>query len=73
MEKSFNFDQGEGDTFTRSNSHHKSFVKGKVPDISVIQVTGYDMEVLGPDFCQKRPVFLPPNQTRIPLNGTMNL
>jgi hypothetical protein len=65
----------EAESFSRSNSHCKSYVKdarGKIPE-SVIPITGADMEVLGPDFCNKRPVFLAPNQTRMPLNGTLNM
>ena len=62
----------DGDeSFTRSNSHSKSFVKPQ--PLSVIPVTGTDMEILGPDYCKKRPVFLPPNQTKLPLNGTLNM
>lgn len=46
---------------------------GRGVELNVIQIQGQDMEILGPDYCSKRPVFLPPNQTRMPLNGTMNL
>ena len=31
------------------------------------------MEIIGPDYCAKRPVFLPPNQTKLALNGTLNM
>jgi hypothetical protein len=68
-------DNGETESnyISRTNSQHKNLIKGKTHELSVIQVTGIDMEILGPDFCSKRPIFLPPSQTRMPINGTMNL
>lgn len=74
-EKSYlglNFENGD-DTVTRSNSMHKNMPAKKTHEQSVIQLTATDMEVLGPDFCAKRPIFLAPNQTKMPLNGTLNM
>lgn len=71
FEKNYLHDQTEHESFTRSNSHSKNLNKPKLEN--VIPVTGSDMEILGPDYCAKRPVFLPPNQTRLAINGTMNM
>lgn len=74
LEKAYH-EQGETDSsyISRTNSQHKNLIKGKTQEVSVILVSGADMDILGPDYCNRRPVFLPPNQTRMPINGTMNL
>ena len=74
-EKSYlglNFENTD-ETVTRSNSIQKNMAAKKILESSVIQMAATDMEVLGPDFCAKRPIFLAPNQTKMPLNGTLNM
>jgi hypothetical protein len=62
----------QSEDITRSNSVRKNLGTKKY-ESSILQMAPTEMEILGPDFCAKRPVFLAPNQTKIPVNGTLNM